>query len=514
MRTITDIEDRHAVIDRRDGEYLCFPDVIRADDGRLIAAYNESDRHVTPSRRVLLVKTSFDNGRTWSDFRRMDAKHSHCPRLTRLAGGEILLSASGHRFYRSRDNGDSWEAHSATGLTHDMFDRILTLDDQWLTTGHCHRGTAAHPAIRQAPAEQMVFRSEDRGRTWHPVSIIGRERNLVLCEASMTALPDGRIAALMRENSFVLEPMYLCFSEDQGETWSDPVPTPLIGHRPTMGRTSSGDLLVTYRDVSPDHGTRAWLGSLEELVSGFRVHGRSEPWNPVLTEDGLRVANPETNDNLVRYALRPMTDPRSARVVLEAELRVDRAGQNGCGLRLETWWKITPEAIVPDAKDAVPVPLEPGKFHTVRLEFSDGEVTLSVDGEKRSRIAANPDQADARAILFGAPYPFEDNAVDCTWKRVALTMDEPRMGRRYDWQWDWRQGMPDAWVADNVLELRNDRMAAPPDFGYSGWTELEPGEFYCAFHHGGGREEGYDPMFTSHVRGVRFSREDFKIPRI
>ena len=512
MPTITDIADRHTVIDRRDGEYLCFPDVIRADDGRLIAAYNASDQHVTPSRRWLMVKTSFDNGRTWSaDPVHMDVPHSHCPRLTRLADGEILLSASGHRFFRSRDNGDTWESQPVKGLTHDMLSRIVDLGDEWLTTGHCHRGMAAHPAIRQAQTEQMVFRSEDRGDTWHPVSVIGRERNLVLCEASMVALPDGRIAALMRENSFVLEPMYLCFSEDRGETWSDPVPTPLIGHRPTMGLTASGELLITYRDVSPDPGTRAWIGSLEELVSGFRVHGRRNPGNPVLTEDGLRISNPETDDSVVRYGLRPMTDPRSARAVLEAELRVDRAGENGCGLRLGTWWKITPDAIVPDADGATPVPLEPGRFHTLRLEFDDGKITLSVDGESRTQLEMNPDRAEARAILFGAPYPFEDNAVDCTWKRVSLTLDEPRMGRHHDWRWDPRQGMPDDWAARNLLELKNDRMASSPDFGYSGWTELEPGRFFCAFHHGGGREPGYDPLFTSHVRGVRFSRDDFEI---
>ncbi len=510
MPSITNITDRHTVIDRRDGEYLCFPDVIQADDGRLIVAYNEADQHVSPSRRALLTKTSFDNGRTWSDPVRMDVKRSHCPRLVRLSDGEILLSDSTRVFHRSRDNGDTWETHPVTGLAHDMIDRILDLGDgEWLTTGHCHRGTAAHPAIRQAPAEQMVYRSEDRGYTWHPVSVIGRERNLVLCEGSMILLPDGRIAALMRENSFVFEPMYLCFSADKGETWSDPVPTPLIGHRPTLGLTSSGDLLVTFRNVGPDPGTSAWLGTLEELTNGFQVHGRSTPKNPILTPDGLRVTNLETNENVVRYALRPMTDPRFAQATLEAELRVDAAGENGCGLRLGTWWKITPDSIVPDAEDAVPVPLDPGRFHTIRLDFADGTVTLSVNGKQRTRIAVDPDHADSRGILFGAPHPFEDNAVDCTWKRVRLTIDEPRTGREYDWQWHHREGVPDAWAGNNVLELRNDRKAASPDFGYSGWTELADHTFFCAYHHGGGHEPGYDPLFTAHVMGTRFSRTDF-----
>ena len=69
--------------------------------------------------------------------------------------------------------------------------------------------------------------------------------------------------------------------------------------------------------------------------------------------------------------------------------------------------------------------------------------------------------------------------------------------------------MPDAWARDNVLELMNDRFAAPPDFGYSGWTELEDGGFCCVYHHGGGDESGYVPMETSRVMATRFTQDDF-----
>jgi len=500
---------RHVIIDRREGEYLCFPDVIRAADGRLIVAYNEADQHVTPSRRTLLVRESFDEGRTWSDLRRLDARRSHCPRLARL-GDELLIADASRIFHRSADNGATWLAHPVTGIEHDMLDRPLDLGDGvLLTTGHMHRGRAAQPAIRQAPAEQMVYRSEDGGHSWYPLSIIARERNLVLCEASMLRLPDGRIAALLRENSFVYEPMYLCLSDDEGETWTDPAATPLIGHRPTLGLTSAGDLLVTYRNVGPDPGTCAWLGTLDELAGGFRAHGRAAPGNPIFTPEGLRVRTDETNVDVVRYALRPMTDPRLARASLEAEVRVDEAGENGCGLRLGTWWRIYPDKVVPDAEDARPVPLEPGRFHTLRLDYADGGVTLSVDNEPAARVRVGADSGETRAILFGAPYPFEDNAVDCTWRRVSLRIDEPCPAREYRWDWHHSQGLPDAWTGEHVLELMNDRQAASPDFGYTGWTELEDGDFFCAYHHGGGDEPGYQPLFTSRVMGVRFSRADF-----
>jgi len=512
MPTLTDATDRHTVIDRRDREYICFPDVVRAEDGRLIVAYNESDKHIQPTRRVLLVRTSTDNGKTWSDILRMDSKHSHCPRLVKRAGGELLISDIVNCFHRSQDNGISWQVQPTTGVVHDMLDRVIELDDgSLLTTGHLHRGSFPHPAIGQANTEQMVYRSENNGANWTPYSVIARERNLVLCEASMTLMPDGRLLALMRENSFVYEPMYLCESHDQGGTWSDPVSTPLIGHRPTMGLTPDGDLLVTYRNVGPDGGTCAWLGTPEELAGDFKVHGRHpNPENPRITKEGLRVHNDAGTGDLVRYALRPMTDPRFAEATLEAEVRVDAAGENGCGLRLGTWWKIYPDHIRPDVENGEPIPLEPGQFNIIRLDYRGGRVTLSINGNERASIVVDDDHANTRGILFGAPYPFEDNAVDCTWKRVSLRITEPRMERAYDWDWKHGDGLPDQWVQDNILELKNDRNAAAPDFGYSGWTTLADGSFFCAYHHGGGDDEGYKPLFSAHVMGTRFYRTDFK----
>lgn len=512
MPTLTEHTDRHTIIDRRDGEYICFPDVIRAADGRLIVAYNEADQHVAPSRRTLLVKTSDDEGRTWSDITRMDVARSHCPRLTTLKSGEIVLSDSTRVFHFSRDNGTTWETKPANGLVHDMVDRVIDLgDDVLLTTCHAHRGTHPQPAIRQAPSEQMVYRSEDRGENWQPLAVISRERNLVLCEASMLQLPDGRILALMRENSFVYEPMYVCFSDDDGGTWSDPVPTPLIGHRPTIGIIDGTNFLVTYRNVAPDPGTCAWTGTLDELLDDFKPQGRHEnPDNPTMIPEGLHVVNEEGTDSVVRYALRPLTDPRSASATLEAEVRVDRAEENGCGLRLGTWWRLYPDTIVPETEEGTPIPVEAGCFNTIRLVYAQGTVTLFVNGEKRTTITVDDDHADTRPILFGAPYPFEDNAVDCIWRRVSLTISEPRLQREYDWKWDAGDGLPDQWAQDAILELKNDRHAAAPDFGYSGWTRLADGTFFCAYHHGGGTDEGYDPMFTSHVMGTRFSLDDFK----
>jgi hypothetical protein len=508
--SISDDASRHVVIDHRQGHYLCFTDVRTMDDGSLLVVYNEYDRHVG-NRRRLMQQRSKDGGRTWSGPRMIRARRSHCPRLSALSDGQILLMDDvPPNATWSTDEGEHWVTDDRVKITgHGLLDRPLALDTETLlTTGHCHRGQAAHPAIRQAPTEQMLYRSDDRGATWKMHAPIARHRNLVLCEGSLCLLPDGRLACLMRENSMVYEPMYLSLSDDGGNTWSDPIPTPLIGHRPTLGLTPGGKLLVTYRNVGPDWGTAAWLGELDELTSGFRVHGRiSQASPPEFTTEGMRVRNGPGSD-VTRFALRPMTDPRSATAELEATLRVDRAGQNGCGLRLGCWWRVFPDRVESEGEHVLP--LKSGQFNHFRLSYSGGVCELTVNDRDRIAMTVPPDGAETRGIMVGAPLPFEDNEVDCVWRDVKLNVNEPRELREHQFTWDHTQGLPDRWMRDSVLELKNDRHAAWADFGYSGWCVTPDGDFFCAYHHGGGEEPDYAPGLSSRIMGTRFSRDDFK----
>lgn len=509
MPSISEDSSRHCVIDHRPGHYLCFPDVRTATNGTLITVYNEYDQHVG-RRRKLLMQTSADSGRTWSGPRLIRARRSHCPRMTVLSDGQIILFDDvPPNVGWSLDNGADWAFDDkASGIGHGLLDRPLELDGETLlTVGHNHRGTVAHPAIRQAPTEQMFYRSEDRGVTWQQRCPLPHHPNLVLCEGSLCMLPDGRLTCIMRENSMVYEPMYLCLSEDNGDTWSEPLPTPLIGHRPTLGLTPSGKLLVTYRNVAPDRGTAAWLGTFDELCSDYRVHGRLSRANPPqLTDRGMRIANPAGED-VTRFALRPMTDPRTATAELAASLRVDEAGPNGCGLRLGTWWRVFPDRIEPEG--GAPVPLEPGKFNDIRLIYGNGVVSLTVNGSPACEISVDPNNAETRGILFGAPLPFEDNAVDSLWREVRLSVHEPSCFRDHHWAWNHREGLPDNWMRENVLELKNDDRAAWADFGYSGWCVTPDGDFFCAYHHGGGDEPDYRPGLSSRIMGTRFSEDDF-----
>ena len=532
MPSLDTLAERHVVIDRRQGQYLCFPDLCLTDDGRLLCVYNEFDRHVG-TRRRLLLRESADLGRSWGQARIMNASESHCPRISRVANGGaegllVIVDDAGPILYFSADQGRTWAQQPGGGLGHGLQDRILELGGQTLfTTGHQHRGSQPQPRIRQAPSEQMAYLSRNLGRSWEPFSVIASEKCLVLCEASVIRLPQElvggppRLLALMRENSFVGEPMYFCLSEDGGATWGAPRPTPLIGHRPTLGWTSSGKLLVTYRDVGPDPGTKAWLGSLDDLCSDFEVHGlHAASGNPRLTKRGLEIKNesgpPTSTSSPVRYFLRPLTDPASARAVFEAEVKVLSADVNGCGIRLGLWWKLYPDGLGPDADEAPLIPWKPGQFHTVRIEYEPGLCRLFIDGHARGEYPVDRMSGETRPILVGAIVRKGDNACEAVWRRMSLMTEEPTLGRRYAWSWDHKSGLlPDEHIHRRVLELKNDRQANPADFGYSGWAELPADEngprFLCAFHHGGGAEPGYTPGESAHVLGTMLYESDFGV---
>jgi hypothetical protein len=95
-----------------------------------------------------------------------------------------------------------------------------------------------------------------------------------LCEPGIVRSPDGkRLAMLLRENSRKLN-SFVCFSVDEGRTWSDPkqLPGALTGDRHTAKYAPDGRLFISFRDTTRDSPTQGdwvgWVGTWKDIEEG------------------------------------------------------------------------------------------------------------------------------------------------------------------------------------------------------------------------------------------------------
>lgn len=124
--------------------------------------------------------------------------------------------------------------------------------------------------------------SNDGGLTYGEARSVARAENKNLCEPCCLRSPDGKsLVLIMRENRHSGNSM-MCFSDDEGETWSQPVDTPwgLTGDRHEGILLPDGRYLIAFRDMAPKSNTSgqfvAWVGTFDDLRSGrpgqYRIH--------------------------------------------------------------------------------------------------------------------------------------------------------------------------------------------------------------------------------------------------
>ena len=107
-----------------------------------------------------------------------------------------------------------------------------------------------------------LLRSPDQGRTWDYHATIANEpvdpnpqlpgQYVGSCEPSITLLPDGRMLAMLRTQyahpPAEYKPMAVCWSDDQGKTWTKPVATQphLMCISPTLATLDNGVVACQY----------------------------------------------------------------------------------------------------------------------------------------------------------------------------------------------------------------------------------------------------------------------------
>jgi hypothetical protein len=220
---------------------------------------------------------SDDGGLTW---KRLDdtlpsefIKHRNCPSIYRIVdkkGKErlwIFSSSRGIDRLMSEDGGKSWKEMPPLGFPCGMpFTGVVAL---------AGGRAAAFGQMRAAAGSNdqgvMMSITEDGGLTWSKPRIIAKMPGKNLCEPFVIRSPDGKeLCCLIRENHHTANSM-MCFSRDEGETWSAPVDTcwGLSGDRHVGVQALDGRWVIAFRDRALGSSTYgqfvAWVGSYDDI---------------------------------------------------------------------------------------------------------------------------------------------------------------------------------------------------------------------------------------------------------
>ncbi len=241
----------------------------------------------------IVYKRSADGGKTWSERLPTPpswATSKEVPTLHRVIGPDgrkRIIMFSGlypTRMAVTEDDGQSWSELEKVGDWGGIVVMGCVFD---LKTGPGHYMAMFHDDgrfIGRTPRKDPVrtftlFKtsSTDGGLTWSDPVAINRMSEKHICEPGVVRSPDGtQLAVLLRENSRKHNSQII-FSEDEGNSWSQPraMPDPLNGDRHTAQYAPDGRLLISFRKRSPkpkqsdyEGDWVAWVGTYQDLVEG------------------------------------------------------------------------------------------------------------------------------------------------------------------------------------------------------------------------------------------------------
>jgi len=227
---------------------------------------------------------SDDGGKTWERLDKILPKrfstHQNCPSIYRLTDPDgqerlwVFSAALGQRGgpgmprIMSEDGGKTWRELPPLGFPCVMtFSSIVQLQDgRYL--GLYHKGPEGKD---RTPLEVLQTTTADGGLTWSEPKVVAAVEGKNPCEPFAFRSPTGdELCCLMRENTHQGNSLMM-FSQDEGQTWSQPIDTPwgLSGDRHMGVTLPDGRLFVAFRDMAPASPTRghfvAWVGTYEDI---------------------------------------------------------------------------------------------------------------------------------------------------------------------------------------------------------------------------------------------------------
>ncbi|QDU56769.1 sialidase family protein [Aeoliella mucimassa] len=282
---LADQTERQVIVDREPGQYLGHPTTLLLEDGKTILCVYPKGH----GRGAVVYKRSSDGGLTWSD--RLPTPSSwatsqEVPTLHRVVdaeGTKRIIMWSGRypaRLAVSEDDGQSWSELKQVGdwggIVVMGFVEPLAKPGHYLAMFHDDGRYFTKSSQRANPVEFTLYKtlSTDGGLTWSDPIAVQHDSKVHLCEPGCIRSPDGtQMAVLLRENSRRRN-SYVIFSDDEGESWTEPreLPAALTGDRHTGKYAPDGRLFISFRDQTHDSPTKgdwvAWVGTYDDIVAG------------------------------------------------------------------------------------------------------------------------------------------------------------------------------------------------------------------------------------------------------
>lgn len=242
-------------------------DIVVLKDGTLLLVYTEfyeGSSDFSPAR--IVAHKSYNNGESWSKKyvlqENIGKNNVMSVSLLRLKNGNIAFaygvknSFEDLKFYLriSEDEAETWSEPIAITTDNGYFvmnnDRLVQLN-----SGRIIAPVSTYQDIKEhSKWKSFIYYSDDNGKSWHKgiseVRFTERIKSRVgLQEPGIVELRDGTLMMYMRTG---LGYIYVCYSDDEGEHWSNPEPLDDI-KSPTSPSTikripSTGDLMLIWND--------------------------------------------------------------------------------------------------------------------------------------------------------------------------------------------------------------------------------------------------------------------------
>ena len=265
-------------------QYTAFPHVLKLEGAEFLMAFRQAPRqeqvrHTHP-RSVITVIRSYDSGETWDTENAGQLAAGGGQEFAPIylgkgqVGGLLAMhevvpvkesqrASIPHRHkneYPFGNVGGFWCWSENSGLTWPLHHNVLFAPKLQTCSKPIRlaSGTLLAPcygSVEQGVAgasSNVVYRSDDNGRTWSPPTVIARGTMTTrdFYEPGLVEVSDGHIVALHRVGR-CQDGRYGLFwqneSRDGGKTWTDSVETNITsGACPRLLKLSDGRVLLTY----------------------------------------------------------------------------------------------------------------------------------------------------------------------------------------------------------------------------------------------------------------------------